>query len=181
MHHRIHITGAAGTGTTTLGKLIAQRLDVPHLDADDFYWSPSDTPFTVKRPPDERVALIQKAQGPAGWVLSGSVTSWGTKAVETVDLIVFLTLSTPERLRRLRKREARLFGPRIGPGGDMEHVTSAFLDWAAQYDAPDFHGRSRLKHDLWLAELGRPVLRLTSDQPPEALAGAVTDHLGVTS
>jgi hypothetical protein len=39
---RIHILGASGTGTTTLGKALADRLNCPHFDADRFYWLPTD-------------------------------------------------------------------------------------------------------------------------------------------
>ena len=30
MRHRLHILGASGSGTTTLGRAVAERLHVPH-------------------------------------------------------------------------------------------------------------------------------------------------------
>ena len=34
---RIHITGASGSGTSTLGAALANHLCVAHFDADNFY------------------------------------------------------------------------------------------------------------------------------------------------
>ena len=38
MIRRIHILGAAGSGTTTLGRALAERLQCPHFDTDDYFW-----------------------------------------------------------------------------------------------------------------------------------------------
>ena len=36
MIHRIHILGAFGSGTTTLGRALAARLQYPYFDMDDY-------------------------------------------------------------------------------------------------------------------------------------------------
>jgi adenylate kinase family enzyme len=46
---RILVTGASGSGTTTLGKALAEQLACAFLDADDFFWFPTNPPFTQKR------------------------------------------------------------------------------------------------------------------------------------
>ena len=43
----IHIYGASGSGTSTLGRYLAQRLDFAFLDADDYFWLPTDPKFTL--------------------------------------------------------------------------------------------------------------------------------------
>jgi Shikimate kinase len=47
MIHRIHILGASGSGTTTLGRALAERLQYPHFDTDDSFWVPTDPPSAV--------------------------------------------------------------------------------------------------------------------------------------
>ena len=47
---RIYITGASCAGVTTLGSALARALDAVHVDVDDYYWLPSDPPFSRKRP-----------------------------------------------------------------------------------------------------------------------------------
>lgn len=54
----IHIFGASGSGTTTLGRELSRLLGFRLLDTDDFYWMPTDPKFTVKRPPEQRVELM---------------------------------------------------------------------------------------------------------------------------
>ena len=54
----IHITGASGSGTTTLSEALAAELGFVHLDADDYFWLPTPEPFTVRRDRTERLALL---------------------------------------------------------------------------------------------------------------------------
>jgi adenylate kinase family enzyme len=78
MAYRIHILGAAGSGTSTLGRALAESLNVAYFDTDYFYWQQTDAPFTVARPKDERIRLLQEqTAGLEGWVLSGSLCGWG--------------------------------------------------------------------------------------------------------
>lgn len=170
---RIHITGAACTGTTTLGQHLADALGVVHLDTDDYYWHPTDPPYTDKRPAAERLALMRAALGDQGWIISGSLDGWGDSLLEDVDLVIFLSAPTAVRLARLKARERRRFGDRIAPGGDMERLHASFLVWASQYDDSGFTGRSRLRHETWLAERSAPVLRLNALEPVKQLASKV--------
>lgn len=174
---RIHITGAAGAGVSSLGRALGAALGVTCIDSDDAYWEPTDPPFTAKRPVAARRDWLLAAQGTGGWIVAGSLCGWGDAAVVEADLIVFLTVPTELRLERLREREYRAFGDRIGPGGDMEHIHSAFLKWAAGYDDPHFTGRSRVTHESWLREQRAPVLRLDGTEPPEALVAGVLGAL----
>lgn len=180
MAARVYLTGAAGSGTSTLGRAIAVHLGVTHLDTDDYYWRESAIPFTDKRPAAERIEMILEAQAKAGgdWVLSGSADGWGEPILKGLDLIVFVTAPTPLRLARLRKREGARFGDRIRPGGDMAHNHAAFLKWAAGYDDPYFSGRSLQRHRDWLAGRKEPILELSGGEAVEAQLQAVLDALG---
>ncbi|HIP76906.1 MAG TPA: adenylate kinase, partial [Kiloniellaceae bacterium] len=55
---RLHITGASGSGTSTLGRALSEHLGIAQFDTDDFYWQPSDPPYTVKRSAEERLRLL---------------------------------------------------------------------------------------------------------------------------
>lgn len=171
MHRcRVHVLGASGSGTTTLARALADRWSVPHADADDYFWLPTDPPFTEKRPVAERRRLMQDVFVPReAWVLSGSMVGWGEEVVDRCDALVFLTLDPEERLRRLEEREVRRRDSRAHDEGAWE----AFLTWARGYDDPTFSGRSRATHEAWLAERRQPVLRLDSSLSPERLVAEV--------
>lgn len=153
---RMHIliTGASGSGTTTLGSALARTLSSRHLDADDFYWLPSSPPFQHKRDHADRLRLAcAELQRDHAVVLSGSVVGWGAALEDAFGLVVFLYLPTRLRVERLRRREQEQLG----------HVDEAFVEWAAQYDQGPPSGRSLAKHTAWLAQRTCPVLRLEGD------------------
>ncbi|SCX34804.1 hypothetical protein DSM25559_4638 [Agrobacterium rosae] len=75
---RLYVIGASCSGVSTLGAMLSEQFAIPLLDVDDFYWMPTDPPFTTKRPPEDRVRLIKEQQAQSkGWVLSGSFIGWG--------------------------------------------------------------------------------------------------------
>lgn len=170
---RIYLTGASCAGVTTLGRGLATHLSVPHLDVDDYFWMPTDPPFTTKRPPDDRVRLIAAAMGSGGWVLSGSLDGWGDALADAATLIVFVVTPTPIRMQRLHTRERERFGARVEPGGDMHAIHVAFRDWASQYDVPDFARRSRARHEAWLERRQTPVVRVDGTKAVAELVGEV--------
>jgi adenylate kinase family enzyme len=175
---RIHLTGASCSGVSTLGSALSAHYGVGQFDVDDFYWMPTDPPFTTKRPPQDRVKLIQAQQRQSnGWVLTGSCMGWGNAMLGDVDLILFLHTPTAIRLQRLDAREAARYGARILPDGDMHVQHMAFRDWASRYDDPTFPGRNIAQHEDWLAEQSAPVLRLDGALPTAELMAQVTQAL----
>lgn len=163
MTYRIHILGAAGAGTTTLGKALAERLNVAYFDSDDFYWQQTAAPFTVPRAKDERIRLLQKQTcGLEGWVLSGSLCGWGDPMIPLFTHAVFLRLDLEVRLHRLRLRELQRYGDEVLPGGNRHENSVAFLAWAARYDGGNHSLRSLRRHETWLKTLTCPVIRLDS-------------------
>jgi len=171
---RLLITGASGAGTTTLGRSLADRWSVPHADIDDYFWVPTSPPYTQKRPEEARLRLMSELFLPrSAWVLSGSAMGWGDSLLELCDAVVFLTLDAGLRLSRLDERERARYGE------DVDEVAQrAFFEWARGYDDPTFTGRNRVKHERWLAQASKPVLRLDSAAPVPELVAAVDTWLG---
>ncbi|HYJ81428.1 MAG TPA: AAA family ATPase [Allosphingosinicella sp.] len=171
---RIGITGASGCGVTTLGAALAARLGAVHIDTDDHYWIPTDPPYQEKRGVPERLAGIAAEQDRTGrWILTGTLDRWAEPAIADAQLIVFLEVPTEMRLDRLRKREKERFGDSLLPGGAMHDTHIEFIEWAAHYEDGTQPGRSRPKHEAWLAGLDKPVLRLDGARPTDELVEAV--------
>lgn len=180
MAYRVHIIGAAGAGTTTLGKALAERLNVAYFDSDNFYWQQTPAPFTVARPKDERIRLLQEQTTDLdGWVLSGSLCGWGDPMIPHFTHVVFLRLDPEVRLHRLRLREVQRYGAEILPGGSRHENSVAFLAWAARYDGGNHSLRSLRRHETWLKALTCPVIRL--DSTHHSVEGLVSQLLGEIS
>jgi adenylate kinase family enzyme len=176
---RVHIMGASGSGTTTLGRALADALVIPHHDTDDYYWLPTTPPYRDKREPADRLRLMHEMfLGRNEWVLSGALGDWGEPIVPSFDLVVFLTVPPQTRLQRLRDREARRFGKdAVGPGGWRYRETEDFIEWASHYDDGTREGRSRVRHEAWLATLRCPVVRLDGMQAINSLVREIVTAL----
>ncbi len=161
MRKHIHIVGASGSGTTTLGKMLSLELGYEHIDTDDYYWIKTDPPYTTPRPVDERIKLLKdKLERTDKWIISGSLVGWGDQLMPYFDLVVFLWIPQELRIARLHEREALRYGDGIKVGGKMHDQFRTFIDWAAQYDTGDETIRSRTLHETWLKGLDCNVLRL---------------------
>jgi adenylate kinase family enzyme len=168
MARRIHVMGASGSGTSTLARGLANAFDSQAFDTDDFYWKPTDPPFTDKRPVAERIALMQEVFLPRrDWILSGSFTSWGAPIVPRFTHVIFLALPGAKRLARLRKRERLRADPALTGSPEWQAANRGFLDWAMSYDDPGFTGRSRATHERWLEGLAIPVIRIDASVPAD--------------
>ena len=60
MIKRIHILGASGAGISTLGRALAERLQYAHFDTDDYFWLPTDPPYTQQRERTRREHLLME-------------------------------------------------------------------------------------------------------------------------
>jgi len=170
----IHIFGASGSGTTTLGEAIDKTMGYKHLDVDDYFWVPSDPPYEIKRAPDERqkslkvdIANSQKS------VISGSLCGWGDVFIPYFDLAIFVDTPTELRIRRIKQREYNKLGNRILLGGDMYDKHIAFIEWARGYDKLGVEQRSRVLHKEWMKKLKCPAITVDGALPTDYLVSQI--------
>ena len=162
----IHILGASGSGTTTLGKAISEEYGFRHIDADDYFWLPTDPAYTRKRELSQRQKLLGEAiASQQRCVISGSLCGWGDVFIQVFELFILVEAPTELRIRRLKQREYRHFGHRILPGGDMYENHIQFLVWAAKYDTAGVEQRSRALHAQWLKGVKCPVIPVDGTKP----------------
>ncbi|MBF4691511.1 AAA family ATPase [Fusibacter ferrireducens] len=161
MIKRIHILGASGSGTTTLGEELSKEIDYSHFDTDDYFWIKTDPPYTTKRPVEERIDLISKdIKNSDRWILTGSLCGWGDIFIPYFDLVIYLRIPKEIRMKRLLEREKMRYGKKIEEGNVMYVAHGEFMDWASKYDDGDLDIRSKSSHYKWLKNLNCKVLRI---------------------
>jgi adenylate kinase family enzyme len=172
---RIHMTGASGSGVTSLGRALGTALALPHHDTDDYLWLPTTPPYRELRPKADRLRLMREMFLPrADWVLSGGLDGWGDELIPLFDLVVFLQTPHDVRINRLREREATHFGgDAVARGGWRHEETESFIEWASHYEGGGREGRSLATHEAWLTKLRCPVLRLDGSRPLDQLVAEV--------
>ena len=182
MHfQRIHIFGAPGSGVTTLGKNLAETLNVPHFDTDDYYWikQPDGLNYRRKRNPEHRRSLLAPdlEKNPA-WVLTGSLCGWGDVFIPLFDFVIFLQAPEEIRLERIQKREIERYGEeRISAGGDLFGVYTKFLQWSAEYETRQEGLRSFQAEKNWLKMLQCPYFEWVATLPEGSVLQEITQKM----
>ena len=91
MKNVIHIYGASGSGTSTLGRKISEELGYKFMDTDDYFWVPANPQYTTKRKREERLALMKEdIIENENVVISGSLVDWGDELIPMFTLVVRL-------------------------------------------------------------------------------------------
>ena len=142
---RIYITGASGTGTSSLALTLANKLQISHLESDDLFWENTDPPFTTPRKSDALHELFKAKTSNESFILSGDVLNWGLPEKDLLQLfthVIFLYVPWNIREKRIREREAARFKERILPNGDMYETHESFIKWASLYEQSEDHGRN---------------------------------------
>jgi len=161
---KILIFGASGSGTTTLGNEVQKRKDFRHLDVDEYYWKDTNPPYQQKIPLAERNENLKvDFLRFDNVVVSGSLVSWGKEWHTSFDLAFFIKLENEERMERLRRREVERYGKMLLTDHKIKENSKAFLDWANQYEDPNFDGRSLKIHNDWSQMLDCKVIRIKGE------------------
>jgi adenylate kinase family enzyme len=158
----IHVFGASGSGSTTLGANISKAKEYIHLDTDNYLWRAQVPPFGKLRNPLERNSLLDNdLRSKSPWVLSGSLNRWGDFAIRFFDLVIFLIVPHEERMKRYISRYTDKFGNDILDHGHPLHKRfNAFKTWASSYDDGDSGLYSKESHEKWLKKLSCSVIRI---------------------
>lgn len=162
------VLGASGTGTSTLGRLIAQKFKCSFNETDFFFWEETNPPFEVPRAPELRTnLLVEVVNSNTQFVLSGSICGWGELAVPYLKTVIFLEATTETRLARILRREEMRYGvENIAPGGIYHTKVQNFLEWSKAYEIGGV-SRTRELHETWLKKIETPVIRINADHPIE--------------
>ena len=124
---RVNVKGTSGSGKTTFGRELAERLGVPFLELDALHWvNPS-----WQEPADERFREdVRAALGamPDGWVIDGNYErKLDNIVIRGADTIVWLDLPLRVKLRRVWRRTiTRIRAEEELWGGNRESWHGAF-------------------------------------------------------
>lgn len=165
MKQGIIIFGPAGSGKTTLGRMVAEQLGIPFVDIDDHIWrQDTDIPFSVMHTRTEKIDNLMRAiSHTEKFVMAGSMDSFHEHFDPFFTLAVHLTAPAEVRVARVHKREFEEFGERVLEGGDMYESHRRFLEDVAAYDFGG--GSTSLEvHTKWAETLQCPVLRLDGNR-----------------
>lgn len=97
---KIHIIGCSGSGKTYLAKALSEKTHIPHFDLDDIQWDNGAQGYGIKRPPEERAALLQEVLAKPDWIIEGVYHKWVHQSFADADIIYVLDM--PGRVCKAR-------------------------------------------------------------------------------
>ena len=97
---RINIVGTSGCGKSTVGKHIAERLNVPYIQLDELFWKPNWAESTD----EELYPKLEKALSADEWVLDGNYNRTTPIKWKRVQMVVYLDLPFHIVLYRIIRR-----------------------------------------------------------------------------
>jgi adenylate kinase family enzyme len=100
---RIVVTGTSGAGKTTLARLLAVRLALPHIELDAINWQPVWRDL-VRHDPPEFVRRVSEATLAACWVADGNYGPVRDMLWRRATHLVWLDYERPVIMRRVIAR-----------------------------------------------------------------------------
>jgi adenylate kinase family enzyme len=168
MIKHINILGATGSGTTTLGKALSNKLAYVHFDNDNYMFESNKKVFTKPRKPLIRDSMLfNDLKSTPKWVLSGEICGWGDFILRYFDLVIFLWVPVDERMKWIEAREEKLSRKIEDPTHPRYKNYENFMRWASEYDTGGLNMRSLAKHEEWMKKLSCPVLRIKGNKSIE--------------
>ena len=157
----IMIIGPSGSGKSSLGKIVAEKLDFPFFDVDDYIWKKGTAaPYTQMYSKAEKISRLKSDIEPyEHFVMAGSMSSFHQAFDNNFEMMVFLYAGPEIRLQRVHKRAMERFGKRILEGGDLYESHQKFLESNRKYESDGSPNLTEQKE--WIKSL--PCVKIELD------------------
>ena len=171
----IMIAGPSGSGKSSLGKIVAEKLGFPYFDVDDYIWK-KDTPepFTQMYSKAEKISRLSGDIEPCEhFVMAGSMRSFHQAVDDKFELMVFLYAGPEIRLQRVHSRAIERFGERILEGGDLYESHRKFLESNRRYETDGSPNLNEQKK--WIKNLPCAKIELNGTNSLESNAEIIVE------
>ena len=158
----IMICGLNGTGKSTLGRMLADRMGYEFIDNEELFFPKTDPSymFSDPRSKEEVIRLLEERISDNDRFIFAAVKGdYGDKLIASLDHVVLIEVPKQIRRQRVRDRSYQKFGDRILPGGDLYDIESK---WFTLTDS-----RPETYVTDWLKTVNCPVIRIDGTLPAE--------------
>ena len=132
---KIMVLGASGTGKTTLGRMLSEKLSIPHLPLDSVYWQKDWNSISKE---DFNTYMKSYLTKHKSWVIDGNYTNnrHFTYRLNSADIIVYLDFGKQVSLQGIHKR-AHEYKHQVRSDmaeGCVEGIDQVFLSYVNNFD-----------------------------------------------
>jgi adenylate kinase family enzyme len=167
---RINVVGSSGSGKSTVGAALANRMGVPHVEIDALAWQPG----WVMVEPTELRSRVTAAIAGDEWVVDGNYGVARDLVWARADTVVWLDPPFPLLMWRIvRRTVTRAMRGQVLWGTNRESLRQArSREWIVWWAVGDYWRRRREYPLLFAENRHLHVIRLRSDaQTRRFLAG----------
>lgn len=118
----ILICGLNGTGKSTIGKALSERIRYEFIDNEELYFKNTDSTykFDTVRSKEEVISLLyDRIIRNNRYVFASVKGDYGDKLISTLEYVILVEVPKNIRKQRVRDRSYKKFGDKILEGGDL--------------------------------------------------------------
>ena len=172
MLHKIVLCGGNGAGKSTMGRALAQALNLRFLDIEQYYFPdrlPNEAYGAARTQEEVTALLLADLQKPEGCVLAAVKADYSREIGALLTCAVYIDVPKDIRMQRIRQRSYGKFGDRMLPGGDLYEREQRFFDMV----------QNRTVEPIlqWLSSMEIPVIRIDGLLPVEENLQRILEQL----
>lgn len=163
----IHVMGASGSGTSSLGEFLGKALGFDVIESDFYKWKQTIPEFQVMRPIEEsNTLLLDKIKACKNLIITGSLHS-NDVVFKYIDLIVYLKCPTFVRMKRIKQRDVETGRNSMLTEGEVYENYLGFLELAQNYNKLGLDKRSKASQMWVIKSCNCPTLKINTNQKME--------------
>ena len=158
----ILVCGLNGTGKSTLGKALAERLHFYFIDNEDLYFPKTDSKYmyAIPRTREEvEKLLFSEIKAHGDFVFASVKGDYGESVYPFFQYAVLIDVPKDVRMKRVRNRSFQKFGNRMLSGGDLYEQEERFFAFVKS--------RAENTVEKWIQSLNCPIIRIDGTKPIE--------------
>lgn len=156
----ILVCGLNGTGKSTLGRALAQKLGYHFIDNEDLYFPKTDPEYLYASPRTREEVeglLFNEIKAHKNFIFAAVKGDYGDDFCSLLYYTVLITVPREIRLQRVKDRSFQKFGDRSLPGGDLYERERHFFELVSS--------RAENTVEDWARSLRCPILRVDGTRP----------------
>ena len=168
----IIICGLNGTGKSTLGKVLAEKLHFHFIDIETLYFpiTDSDNLYTSPRTREEvEKLLLHEVKTHESFILASVKGDYGEAVYSFFQYAILLEAPKEIRLQRVKNRSFQKFGNRMLLGGDLYEQEENFFNLV--------ESRAENTVEEWVKLLKCPIIRIDGTRSIEENTNLIMEKL----
>ena len=156
----IIICGLNGTGKSTLGKDLAEKLHFHFIDIENLYFPKTNPNYIYASPRTRKEVeelLLHEIKTHKDFILASVKGDYGEDMYSLIQYAILLDVPKNIRLKRVKKRSFQKFGNRMLLGGDLYEQEEKFFRLV--------ESREENIVEEWVKSLKCPVIRIDGTNP----------------